>query len=118
MLQFFRNIFKSKIGLGITIAFVAIIGLAFAVGDVAGNGGIGGSLSGDDTVAVVGDQKIGANDLAEAASNALDQQRQQNPTASMAAFVGQGGLTQVLESLLDRRAISSWASEHGLTAGD
>ncbi len=118
MLQFFRNIFKSKIGLGITIAFVAIIGLAFAVGDVAGNGGIGGSLSGGDNVAVVGDQKISANDLAEAASNALDQQRQQNPTASMAAFIGQGGLTQVLDSLLDRRAISEWADENGLAAGD
>jgi peptidyl-prolyl cis-trans isomerase D len=118
MLQFFRNIFKSKIGLGITIAFVALIGLAFAVGDVAGNSTFGGSLSGDGNVAVVGDQKISANDLADAASNAVDQQRQQNPTISMAEFIGQGGLTQVLDSLLDRRAISEWAEDHGLTAGD
>lgn len=118
MLQFFRNIFKSKIGLGITILFVGLIGLAFALGDVTGNRTFGGGISGSDNVAVVGDQKISANDLAEAASNALDQQRQQNPTASMAAFIGQGGLTQVLDSLLDRRAISEWAADNGLTAGD
>ena len=62
MLQFFRNIFKSKIGLGITILFVGVIGLAFAVGDVAGNRTFGGSISGGENVAVVGDEKISAND--------------------------------------------------------
>ena len=118
MLQFFRNIFKSKVGLAITIAFVGVIGLAFAIGDVAGNGGIGGGIAGGDNVAVVGEDKISANDLSEAASNSLDQMRQENPTISMAAFIQQGGLTQVLDSLLDRRAISRWAYDHGLRAGD
>jgi peptidyl-prolyl cis-trans isomerase D len=118
MLQFFRNIFKSKVGLAITIAFVGIIGLAFAIGDVAGTGGIGGGISGGDNVAVVGKDKISANDLNDAANNSLDQMRQENPTISMAAFIQQGGLTQVLDSLLDRRAISRWAADNGLRAGD
>jgi peptidyl-prolyl cis-trans isomerase D len=117
MLQFFRNIFKSKYGVLITLVFIGIIGIAFAVGDVAGNGSFGGGIAGGDRVAVVGDEKINATELSEAASNSVDQLRQQNPTLSMAAFVEQGGLTQVLDQLLDRRAISNWAQDHGLRAG-
>ncbi len=116
MLQFFRNIFKSKVGLGITIAFIALIGLAFAVGDVASNATFGG-IAGGDNVAVVGDEKIGAGEFSEAATVAVDQLRQENPTLSMQAFVEQGGLDSVLDQLLDRRAISWWANEHGIAAG-
>lgn len=118
MLQFFRNIFKSKYGVVITLAFIGIIGVAFAVGDVAGTGGLGGGIAGGDRVAVVGGDKISGTELSEAATNALDQVRRDNPTVSMAAFVGQGGLTDVLDQLLDRRAISDWAKDHGIRAGD
>ncbi|MGX7952594.1 SurA N-terminal domain-containing protein [Tsuneonella sp. HG249] len=116
MLQGFRNVFKSRIGLGITIAFIGLIGLAFAVSDVANTGTFGG-IAGGDNVAVVGDEKISAKDFADAANVAIDQIRQQNPTLSMQAFVQQGGLDNVLDQLLDRRAISWWAEEYGLLAG-
>jgi peptidyl-prolyl cis-trans isomerase D len=79
MLQFFRNFFKTKIGLAITIAFVGLIGLAFAVSDVASTGSIGG-LGGDENVAVVGGEKIGAGDLSNAATIAVDRVREQKPT--------------------------------------
>jgi peptidyl-prolyl cis-trans isomerase D len=118
MLTFFRNIFKSKYGVAFPLVFIGIIGIAFAVADVSTTGSIGGGIAGGDRVAVVGDEKINATELSEAASNALDQLRQNNPTVSMAAFIGQGGLTQVLDQLLDRRAISSWAEDHGFRAGD
>jgi len=116
MLQFFRNMFKSRIGLAITIGFIALIGLAFAVSDVASTGSIGG-LTGDANVAVVGDEKIPANQLSSAATSALERQRQQNPTLSMQAFAEQGGLEEVLDQLLDRRAISWWAQQYGILAG-
>ncbi|MCT2558684.1 SurA N-terminal domain-containing protein [Tsuneonella sp. YG55] len=116
MLQFFRNIFKSKIGLAVTIGFIGLIGLAFAVGDVASSGTFGG-IAGGDNVAVVGDEKISANEFSEAATVAVDQLRQQNPTLSMQAFVEQDGLDDVLDQLLDRRAIGWWADEHGIAAG-
>lgn len=116
MLQSFRNVFKSRLGLIFTIAFIGLIGLAFAVSDVANTGTFGG-LSGGDNVAVVGDDKVTAAELSAAATNALEQQRQQNPTLSMTAFVQQGGLGEVLDQLLDRRAISGWAGENGLLAG-
>ena len=118
MLQFFRNIFKSKYGIVFTLAFIGIIGIAFAVGDVTGNSTFGSGLSGGETVAVVGDEKVSGTALTEAANNSLEQLRQQNPTVTMAAFIGQGGLTDVLDQLLDRRAISGWAQDHGIRAGD
>ena len=37
MLQFFRNFFKSKLGVIITLAFLIVIAIAFGVGDVASN---------------------------------------------------------------------------------
>jgi peptidyl-prolyl cis-trans isomerase D len=117
MLTFFRNFFKSKYGVPFTLVFIGIIGIAFAVADVSTTGSLGG-LTGGEQVAVVGDDKISGTELSEAASNAIDQVRQNNPTVSMAAFVEQGGLTQVLDQLLDRRAISGWANDHGFRAGD
>lgn len=118
MLQAFRNVFKSKIGLGITIGFIGLIGLAFAVSDVANTGsGAFGGLSAGDNVAVVGDDEITPRDLTDAANVAVDQVRQQNPTLSMPAFIQQGGLERVLDQLVDRRAISWWAEEYGLMAG-
>ena len=119
MLSFFRNIFKTKYGVAFTLLFVGIIGSAFAVGDVAGSGSFGGGIAGGDRVAVVGDQKINATELSEEASNAVDRIRQQqDPTVSMAAFIEQGGLTDVLDQMLDRRAISGWARDHGFSAGE
>ncbi|MFA9201714.1 MAG: SurA N-terminal domain-containing protein, partial [Cypionkella sp.] len=116
MLQAFRNVFKSKFGLALTIGFIALIGLAFAVSDVASTGTFGG-VAGGDNVAVVGGEKIGAGEFSQAATVAVDQLRQQNPTLSMEAFAAQGGLDNVLDQLLDRRALSWWAEEHGLLAG-
>jgi hypothetical protein len=37
MLQLFRNIFKSKLGVGLTLAFLLLIAIAFASSDVANN---------------------------------------------------------------------------------
>ena len=117
MLQFFRNIFKSKFGLAFVLGFIGLLGLAFVLADVSGGSSVG-SFAGDENVAVVGGEKIGAGDLTNAATTAVDQMRQQNPTLSTQAFIEQGGLTDVLDQLLDRRAISWWAQEHGLLAGD
>lgn len=116
MLQSFRNVFKSKIGLGVTIGFIGLIGVAFAVSDVANTGTFGG-IGGDESVAVVGDEKVSATEFTDAATVAVDQLRQQNPTLSMEAFAEQGGLEDVLDQLLDRRALSWWARENGILVG-
>lgn len=117
MLQFFRNIFKTKIGLLITLGFLALIAIAFATADVSSTATFGG-VAGGDRVAVVGDTRISTADLSRAATQALDRARQQDPTLSMQAFLAQGGLDQVLEQMIDRAAIADYASRHGLRAGD
>ncbi|MFM5916915.1 MAG: hypothetical protein ACKOOL_05205 [Novosphingobium sp.] len=61
MLQFFRNFFGNKLGVFITLSFVAILGIAFALGSVSGTsfGGFGGGSR----IATVGKEKISETDL-------------------------------------------------------
>lgn len=117
MLQFFRNIFKTKLGLLLTFAFLALIALAFATADVANTGSFGG-VAGGDRVAVVGDTRISTAELTRAAGQALDRARREDPTLSMPAFIAQGGLDEVLNQLIDRTAIAEYARSHGFRAGD
>ena len=117
MLQFFRNIFKSKFGLLLTLGFLALIALAFATADVAGNSTFGG-VAGGDRVAAIGKTKISTAELSRAATQALERARQQDPTLSMPAFLAQGGLDQVLNQIIDRTAIAEYASQQGFGVGD
>lgn len=116
MLTMFRNVFKSKIGVALTLAFLGLIAFAFASSDVASTGTFGG-IAGGDNVAAVGGEKIGTGDFTRTVNVALDQVRQEDPTVSMAAFVEQGGLEEVLDQMIDRRAISLYAEKYGLRAG-
>ncbi len=116
MIQFFRRFFQSKLGIGVTLGFLALIALAFASSDVANTGMFGG-VAGGDRVAVVGDRTISTNDLTQNANNALQQAREQNPTLSMEGFVAQGGLDDVIEQMLSRAAIGEFAELLGLRAG-
>ncbi|MFN2100613.1 SurA N-terminal domain-containing protein [Altererythrobacter sp. MF3-039] len=116
MIHFFRRFFQSKIGLGITFAFLGLIAFAFASSDVA-NTAVFGGVAGGDRVAVVGDAKISTSDLSRATSNAVDQIRQQDPTITIQAFAEQGGIEDVLDQLIAQTAISEYARKHGLRAG-
>ena len=116
MLQFFRNFFKSKVGIVITLAFLALIALAFASMDVANTSTFGG-VTGGDRVAVVGDRRIDTAELSMNATNTLNQIRQQEPTLTMEAFVAQGGVDRVLDQMLSRAALAEFGREHGLRAG-
>ena len=116
MLQLFRSFFKSKFGVGITLAFLVLIAFAFASSDVA-NTSLFGGVSGGDRVAVVGDERIDASELTSAVSTTLDSARQSNPTLTMQAFIAQGGVESVLDQLLQRTAIAEYARQHGMRAG-
>lgn len=117
MLKFFRNIFKNKLGLVLTFALLGIIALAFAVGDVASNNS-GSILSSGSDVASVGKEDITQRDLSTGVSQALNIVRRDNPTISTQAFIAQGGLQQVVEQLIDRTAIATFAQKYGLRAGN
>lgn len=115
MIQMFRSFFSSKFGIIFMLGFVGVIGIAFAAGDISGNSMLGG-VSGGEQVAVVGKRKLSSADLTTSANNALDQIREQDPTATMQGLIGSGGLDNVVDQLISRTAISEFARSIGLRA--
>ncbi len=116
MIQLFRSFMYSKFGVGVTLAALVLIAIAFAVGDVANNGSFGG-ITGSDRVAIVGDKKISMGDLQTAARSEFDNVRSKNPTATMENFLAEGGLENTISRLLDRTALSEFGKQIGLRAG-
>ncbi len=117
MIHAIRRMFQSKLGVAITLGFLAIIALAFASADVSTTGIFGG-VSGGNQVAVVGDRKISAAELSGAAQNNLQRVRQDEPNISMQAFLAQDGLARTLDALIDRTALSEFARKIGFRTGD
>ena len=117
MLHFFRRIFKSKLGLAFTLAFVVLIGFAFASMDVSSTNPTFGGVAGNSNVAVVGDTTITAGDFQNAMENEFDRRRQTDPTLTMQALIASGAVDGVIEQMMQRAALAEWAREHGLRAG-
>ena len=117
MLQSFRSFFQSKWGVGFTLAFVGLIALAFASGDIVSTGGFGQVSSGS-PVAKVGKDKIDAGELERSAQTILSRMRQNDPNATMASFVARGGVNDLLTYLVDRKAARQWGEQHGIYIGD
>lgn len=116
MLTFFRTFMNSKVGVIVTLAFLALIAVAFAVSDVTSSGTFTGLSSGDQ-VAVVGDRKISMDELETSVRSDYDAARQRNPTLTMEAFLAGGGLEATISRMLDRTALAEFGREHGLRAG-
>lgn len=111
MITALRNLFGSTIGKFIALAFIALIGVLFALGDVTGNasfGGLGGA-----NVAKVGNREIGLGELRERVNQSYNQARQQQPGLTKAAFVESGGLDQVLNQLIDGMAFEQFTTDIG-----
>ena len=116
MLQFFRNFFSNKLGVFITLAFVAIIGIGFALGSVSGTT-FGGFSSGS-RIATVGSDKITETDLDNQFRSILARLRQQNPALSVKEFLANDGLNEVLLYAMDGKAVVQWGNQHGIYVGD
>ncbi|WP_156839232.1 peptidylprolyl isomerase [Novosphingobium aquimarinum] len=117
MLSIFRKLLHSKVGAVIGIAFLVLIALAFASGDVANNAGFGG-IGGGNKVAKVGDESIDAAMLSQSATAGLDRVKQEQPTMSMRAFLSAGALDDILQDLIDRTAIAVFGKRNGIVAGN
>ncbi|MCA1661667.1 MAG: SurA N-terminal domain-containing protein [Novosphingobium sp.] len=116
MISLIRSFFQSKLGVGLTLAFLALIAVAFAASDITGAGF--GGVAGGDRAATVGDETIGTGALSQAVSNAFEGERQQNPTLTMQRFVASGAIPQVLDSMIDRAAIFAFGEDVGIVASD
>ncbi|MBA2920378.1 peptidylprolyl isomerase [Sphingomonas sp. MAH-20] len=112
MLNSFRRLSNSKIGL-VALAIVgAMIGLGFVMMDMQNiTGGMGGTTG--DTVAKVGRQRIGYVELQDRVRRAFEAARQQQPELTMADFVRQGSVDQILQQLADGAALEQFAKQQG-----
>lgn len=117
MITFFRKFFQSKIGIGVTLAFLGLIALAFASSDVANTGSFGG-IAGGETVAEVGGTTIDTAELQVAAEVAYNNARRENPDLTMQEFIAGGGLESALDNLIQRAAIAEYGEKHGIIASD
>jgi peptidyl-prolyl cis-trans isomerase D len=111
MITAIRNLFSSTIGKFLALAFVVVVGLAFALSDVTGSGTFGGI--GGANVAQVGDTEIGVGELRDRVRLAYNQARQDQPGMTMASFVESGGLDQVLNQLIEGAAFEQFAAKLG-----
>ena len=115
MIQFLRKLMHSKLGVGLALAFIFVIALAFAAGDVSN---YHNSSSGGDRVATIGKEQIQAVKLSQAASTALENLKQKEPRLTMKVFVAEGGLDKVLDQLLDNTGLAAFGRKYGIIASD
>ncbi|PKP96978.1 MAG: hypothetical protein CVT74_15480 [Alphaproteobacteria bacterium HGW-Alphaproteobacteria-13] len=111
MITAIRSLFSSALGKFLALAFVALVGVAFALSDVTGNstfGGVGGA-----NAARVGDTDIGIGELRDRVRLAYNQTREQQPGLTMAAFVESGGLDDVLNQIIEGAAFEQYAAKLG-----
>ncbi len=114
MITFLRSFFQSRIGVAISLVFLALIAVAFAASDVTGGATFGGV--GSESVAQIDGEEIGTGEFSSTVSNAFDQFRQQNPQLDMAAFDAQGGIDGILEQMIGSYAAAGFADSIGLGA--
>ena len=115
MIHLLRRLISSKLGVGVALAFLVLIALAFSAG---GLDTFSGNSGGGDRVASVGKERIQAAQLSQAASTALENLKQKEPRLSMKAFIASGGLEKVLDELLDSFALGAFGRKHGIVASD
>lgn len=117
MLQIFRKSLGSKLGAALALAFLLIVGLAFAAGDIAGNQTFGG-VGGGDRAAMVGKGRVDTSEVERAVSRTVDNLRREQPGVTLKDFIAQGGFDQVLRNVIDLTAISEFGRKHGLHIGN
>ncbi|MEE4450442.1 peptidylprolyl isomerase [Novosphingobium resinovorum] len=116
MLHFFRSFLKSKIGAIVGLVVLGLIALAFASGDIAGLTGSGAAPG--TTVATAGKETVTAEQLAQGAKRGLERVKQQSPNATMKQLIAEGGLEQVLDSLIDSASFYAYGLKNGIVVSD
>ena len=112
MITFIRSLINSRWGAVFALGFVAMIAVAFALGDVTGSNSFGGLSGGN--VAKVGDRNISLSEFNQALDNRLKAERQDNPTLDMPRFVEGGGMDSTLEQLINRYALTVFGDKYGI----
>lgn len=116
MIQGFRKLFQSPVGLALTLGFVGLIALAFASADITGSSF--GGIAGGERVATVGDERISTSTYRETLSGAFERARESNPQLTMKEFIDGGAAEGVLDQMSERLAIYAFARANGVRIDD
>jgi peptidyl-prolyl cis-trans isomerase D len=117
MLTFIRKIIFSRIGALVTLIIVALIGIAFGLGDVTGLRSTALSAQNSTTAATVGNDNLSVADVRNSTDGLLAMYRNQAPQLTIADFVARGGLDGPLESRLTSMAMEQFAHSQGIRVG-
>jgi len=110
MAAYFRRLSKSTVGTALMVVFLVAILASFALSDVQSY--LKGGLGSPGTLAKVGDAAVTERELSAVMQRRLTELRQQNPTADYSALSGQ--FANILESLIQGRAMTVFASDNDL----
>lgn len=112
MLSFFRRLLNSRVGIIVTLGFLVVIAIAFALGDINGFGGNGAPSSG--SVARVGSTDITVDELKRQTQDEMENFRQRQPTLDLAQYIAAGGFEGTLERMISGTAIEQFGEKIGL----
>jgi peptidyl-prolyl cis-trans isomerase D len=119
MITFLRRIVKSTFGKVVALLFLLAMGLSFAMSDVGRMTGGGSSTDlGTGIVAKAGSEKITLSQLRQRLQAAYTAAQQQQQGLTMAQFVAQGGLDNLVKELTDISAVEQYARELGVNIDD
>ncbi|UZK67100.1 peptidylprolyl isomerase [Sphingomonas sp. M1-B02] len=113
MLSFFRNFTKSRYGLIVVFAFLALIAIAFAAGDITGIRATGGTQGGK-VIAEVGDKKITDTEVRERIDLFLRNLQRDGQNVTMEQFLSQGGLELAIDEIINSTAMVAFAQDSGM----
>ncbi|HEV2864949.1 MAG TPA: SurA N-terminal domain-containing protein, partial [Allosphingosinicella sp.] len=97
------------------LALLAIVITGFGTGGLGGLGGLsgGGSGSSGDTLARVGRQSLGEQEVADIVNREYGRAREQQPNLELAAFVG-SSFQQIVDQMVLALAIQAFGEDQGL----
>lgn len=111
MLQIFRRVANSTVGkIVLGLIALAMVVTLYEAPNLFG----GGSAAGGGNVARIDGAPLAASDVNARVDNALQSIRQQQPDASMAQLVADGGVDQIVDGMIDQRALLAFADRNGM----
>ncbi len=112
MITFFRRMFSSRIGTFLALAFLVMIGFAFALSDVTGS--IGNSVVSGGNVARAGSQQISSLEMRQRVQRSYEAAAQQQPGLTMQQFLAGDTLDRLLRETAEIYAVEQFARAHGI----
>ncbi|MBO9622890.1 MAG: SurA N-terminal domain-containing protein [Sphingomonas sp.] len=113
MLNFFRNLTKSRYGVIAVFIFLAIIAIAFAAGDITGVRNMGGGAKGNVLVRV-GNSQVTDAQLRDRIDRFLRNAQRDGQNITMEQFLAQGGLDLALDEMVNATALAEFAQDSGM----